>query len=126
MSQPISTLMQREVHAVGMDDTIAATQALFTEKRLSWAPVLDPDGAAIGVVSSTDLLKFHVQGRDPGAVPTWQLCSYRPLAVDLHTPVQDVARQMVDQHVHHVVVTDGPRLAGIVSSLDFVREFARR
>lgn len=125
MSQPISSLMQREVHTVGMDDTVADMEALFSAKHLSWAPVMDPDGTAIGVVSSADLLKFRAQGRDPGSVAAWQLCSYRPIAVDTDMPVHDVARLMVDQHVHHVVVTDGRGVAGVVSSLDFVRAFLR-
>ena len=70
-------------------------------------------------------MKFHALGRDPLAVPAWQLCSYRPISVGIDAPVHEVARLMVDRHVHHVVVTEGSSLAGVVSSLDFVRTFVR-
>jgi predicted transcriptional regulator len=125
MNQPISSLMQRAVHTVGMDDTVAEVETLFAAHDLSWAPVMDSDRTAIGVISSADLLKFHAQGRNPQAVAAWQLCSYKPIAVGIDVPVHEVARLMVDQHVHHVVVTEGAAVAGVVSSLDFVRTFMR-
>ena len=87
--------------------------------------MIDADRTAIGVVSGADLLKFHAQGRDPLAVPAWQLCSYKPISVGIDTPVHEVARLMVDRHVHHVVVTEGSSVVGVVSSLDFVRTFVR-
>jgi len=36
-----------------------------------------------------------------------------------------VARLMIKNKVHHVVVTDSEDIAGVVSSLDFVRTFVR-
>ena len=47
-----------------------------------------------------------------------------PLGVDAATPIAEVARQMVERHMHHVVVTDKGRVVGVVSALDFVRRFA--
>ncbi len=40
------------------------------------------------------------------------------------TPVEDVARLMIDKGIHRVIVTDGGELAGIVTSMDLVRLFA--
>lgn len=125
MSQSISSLMQRMVCAVGMDDSVAEIEELFATHKLSWAPVMDSDRNAIGVVSATDLLKFHALGRDPQAVPAWQLCSYKPITVGIDTPLHEVARLMVDRHIHHVVVVAGSSVAGVVSSLDFVKTFVR-
>jgi len=125
MSQSISSLMQREVCTVGMDDSVAEIEKLFATRKLSWAPVIDADRTAIGVVSAADLLQFHALGRDPLAVPAWQLCHYKPITVGVDTTVSEVARLMVDRHVHHVVVTERDGIAGVVSSLDFVRTFVR-
>ncbi len=122
-SSPISTLMERRVYSIDIDDTIAAVEALFDQRGLTWAPVLDDKRAVIGVISAGDLLQFHVQGRDPGFVRAWQLCTYRPVMVEEQTSVGEVARMMIDQHIHHVVVTDAQGIAGVVSSLDFVRTF---
>jgi signal-transduction protein with cAMP-binding, CBS, and nucleotidyltransferase domain len=124
VSPSIASLMSRPVSAVGMDDTIAQVERLLTDKGLSWAPVLEAGGAVLGVISAADLLQFHAQQRDPLSIRAWQLCTYKPLTVDQATPVAEVARAMVEQRIHHVVVTSRDGLAGVVSSLDFVRTFA--
>jgi CBS domain-containing protein len=126
MSAAISSLMSREICSVGMDDTIAQVERLLAAKGLSWAPVLDAGGVVLGVISASDLLQFHAQQRDALAVHAWQLCSYKPLSFDETTPIDEVARAMVEEHIHHVVVTGRGGLAGVVSSLDFVRTFVRK
>ncbi|MEO8804972.1 MAG: CBS domain-containing protein [Burkholderiaceae bacterium] len=123
MSFPISSMMQRQVHAVGMDDSLASIEALLREKRLSWAPVQDPAGRVVGVVSATDLLQARARQPDTDRISAWQLCTYKPVAVEPTTPVGDVARLMVERRIHHVVVIDGDALVGVVSSLDFVDLF---
>ena len=116
--------MAREVVAVNMDETVAQVQALFSRRRLSWAPVLDGQGHLVGVISAWDLMPFQGDLHDPARVHAWQLCTYRPVAVAAETPAVEVARLMLARQVHHVVVTDHGGIAGVVSSLDFVRAFA--
>lgn len=124
MSQPISSLMHREVWSVGLDDTIQAVEAMMVAKGLSWAPVVDgSNGLVLGVISSFDLLRFHADDKQPSKVRAWQLCTYRPICVRPDTSVSEVARLMIDSKIHHVVVTDGNDIEGVVSSLDFVRAF---
>lgn len=43
-----------------------------------------------------------------------------PVSVEVDTPVDVVARLMVTERIHRVLVTDRERLVGIVSSLDLV------
>ncbi|MDQ3060988.1 MAG: CBS domain-containing protein [Pseudomonadota bacterium] len=123
MSQPISTLMQREVASVSPDATMQTVEALMVARGLSWVPVLEGGGAVLGVISSTDLLRFHADGKDPASVCAWQICTYKPIVVRPDTPLGEVARLMVESNVHHVVVAEGADFKGVVSSFDFVRTF---
>jgi acetoin utilization protein AcuB len=41
-----------------------------------------------------------------------------PLTVPLETPVSDARRMMVERRIRHLLVTDGRRLAGIVTDRD--------
>lgn len=123
MKEPISTLMTKRVWSVDMDDTIAQVEEVLTRNALSWAPVLESGRVVVGVISATDLLQFHAQRRDPDSVLAWQLCTYKPIGVDPETPVDEVARAMIAQRIHHVVVTRNAEIVGVVSSLDFVRAF---
>lgn len=123
MSQPISSLMQREVCTVDPDATVQSVEALMVARSLSWVPVVERSGAALGIISSTDLLRFHADGKQATAVCAWQICTYKPITVSADTSASEVARLMVDTGIHHVVVTDGSDIKGVVSSLDFVRTF---
>ena len=124
MKQLISSLMQHPVQSVSMDDSVERVEALLASRCLSWMPVVEPArGEVVGVISSSDLVGFHAQERDAATTYAWQMCSYKPLMVDVGTPVAEVARLMVERGIHHVVVTDANGIAGVVSSLDFVRRF---
>lgn len=128
MNESIASVMQRRVWSVAMDNTIAQVEALFAEKGLSWVVVLEAGvgSTLVGVISASDLVRFNAQGRDAASVPAWRLCSYKPISVDETTPVREVAQLMAEQKVHHVVVTNREGMAGVVSSLDFVRLFAEQ
>ena len=123
MSQAISSLMQREVFSVGPDDTMQAVEAQMVARGLSWVPVVDENGVMLGVISSVDLLRLQVEGKEAAKICAWQICTYKPITVRPDTPVSEVARLMVETNVHHVVVTEGADIKGVVSSFDFVRTF---
>jgi signal-transduction protein with cAMP-binding, CBS, and nucleotidyltransferase domain len=123
-STTVAALMQRQVTVVEMDQTIGQVEALLTERRLSWAPVLEPNGDIVAVISADDLVRMRAQGHAAADVCAWQLCTYRPICVDGGAGLAEVARQMVARGIHHVVVTEDGRVAGVVSSLDFVRAVA--
>jgi CBS domain-containing protein len=124
MHTPISSMMQSPVWSIGMDDTAQAAQALMSEHGLSWLPVLGADGQPVGVIALHDLTQFYARGGDPGVVPVWQICHYKPISVAADTSILEVAGLMLAHKIHHVVVTQHGTLVGVVSALDFVRRFA--
>jgi CBS domain-containing protein len=119
----ISSMMKSPVLSVGMDDTVASIEAFMRANQLGWVPVREPNGAIVGVVSVSDLLQVHALKNDPEAISAWQICTYRPISVPAETDAVDVARLMLESNIHHVVVTEGDSIVGVVSSLDFVRSF---
>jgi len=123
MSKTVSSLMQRRVRTIDMDDTIVDVEGMFARERLSWAPVTTRGGEVIGVISAADVLQLHASGRDAAAIRAWQLCTYKPITVAPDTTLDELARLMTTMGIHHVVVNDVEKIAGVVSSLDFVRTF---
>ena len=77
----------------------------------------------LGVITASDLLRFHADKKNPLKVCAWQLCTYKPITVRPDATVSEVAGLMVEKSIHHVVVTEGADIQGVVSSLDFVRTF---
>lgn len=123
MSEIVASLMQRRVRTIDMDDTVAGIEGMFARERLSWAPVTTGGGEVIGVISAADLLQFHASGRDAAPIRAWHLCTYKPITVAPDTTLEELARLMIARGIHHVVVKDAEKIAGVVSSLDFVRTF---
>jgi CBS domain-containing protein len=123
MSQPISSLMHREVTRVDPDDTLHAVEVKMLGKGLSWVPVVDASGVVMGVISSADLLRAHAGGPGNPRLSAWQLCTYKPVTVSPDATLAEVARLMTEGNIHHVVVAEGGDIRGVVSSLDFVRTF---
>ncbi len=122
MENPISVLMTREIWTVGSEDTIDKVEHLFALHNLSVAPVVDEVGSLFGVISSYDLLSFTAARRNPRATRAWELCTYKPVAVGPDTPISHVARIMLTNKMHHVLIVDDGQLKGIVSTLDFVKQ----
>lgn len=121
--QPISNLMQAQTETISMDLSMKEVESFLASHRLSWAPVVGDAGEVIGVISDVDLVRRHAEGRDLATTKAWQISTYRPICVAPATTVGAVAQIMVNKRIHHVVVTEGDAIRGVVSSLDFVRTF---
>ena len=94
MSEIVSSLMQRRVRTIDMDDTVPTVERMFARERLSWAPVTNSAGQVIGVISATDLLRFHATRQDAAPIKAWQLCTYKPITVAPDTTLEELARTL--------------------------------
>lgn len=123
MSMPIASMMQNQAMTVDMDATLEQVGEVLRMHNLSAVPVVERKGVVVGIISARDLAHFLHEKRDAGAVRAWEICSYKPVEVAPDATVSDVARLMVARGIHHVVVTDNKAVIGIVSALDFVKQF---
>ena len=76
------------------------------------APEVDDSAldARAGLIVAERIAKLRVKDVMTDAV----------VAVEPSTPITEVARQLVDHGIHRLLVVDGGKLAGIISSLDLV------
>ena len=65
----------------------------------------------------------------PGAIQNaksvrgWEICSMKPILADPRATVLEVAKRMLEHNVHHCVIAKNESIEGIVSSMDFLREY---
>jgi acetoin utilization protein AcuB len=59
-----------------------------------------------------------VQQREEATVKARDLMTKKPLTVAMDMPVVDARRMMLEHRIRHLLVMDGPRLAGIVTDRD--------
>jgi CBS domain-containing protein len=124
--------------------TIRQLARLFNEHEISGAPVVDPQGRLIGMVSKTDLIRRCAEGivevppaymyelisehrgEELELVPEPLVCvddfmTADPATVSPETPIGEVARLMFERRIHRVVVTDRDQIpVGIITSLDLL------
>ncbi len=141
-------LMSRDVLTIPRAMSLRAAAHLLAQLRVSGAPVVDERGACVGVISATDFLR-RADGQRKDGLPAprsdcvcadWQMveidtlpaeavCSHMtadPVMVPPHMPIRQLARAMVDAHIHRVIVTDArERPIGVVSSTDVLAAVAR-
>lgn len=148
--QPLLTrkavdLMSRQVVLIPKEMSLPGAAHLLGQARVSGAPVVDGEGRCIGVLSSTDFLHYAEKERHLGekccaSINSWQIIeadklpkesvadymTKDPVTVGPSTRIGELARMMMDAHIHRVIVVDeNKRPIGIVSSTDILAAVAQ-
>lgn len=140
-----ANLMVPDPVSIRAEASACEAMALFTEKGITAAPVIDDAGRPIGVLSRSDLLVHQVEHdknrngiADYFYAPTFktesepgprtppstaaELMTPAVFAVSLDTPIQRVVSDMVGLHVHRLFVVDEAGvLVGVISTMDVLK-----
>ena len=120
----VREIMTREVFTVAASTSIDDAARTLTFHRVGGAPVLE-HGRIVGVVSKSDLVDPRRSSR-PGAATVTDVMTRVIYAVREGDPASMAVKLMAEESIHRVIVVgDGGRVAGIVTSMDIVRAVAR-
>ena len=148
--------MQRDVITVTANDTLKDALGLMTENHVTGLPVMDGKSKCIGLITASDILNYEEEHADDtpedgtaqyfdpetqqwnsvrlsafgleefGDVQVGDVMTRQLIWVDRHTLLKDVARRMINDRVHRVLVMDAnSNLYGIISAYDVVRVVAK-
>jgi len=111
---------------------------MLDEYGITAMPVVDADGAVIGVVSEADLLRDEILPDSrthmiPVSITEWgppqrvgDVMSTHPLTVSGSSDLADAVDLMTSTVVKSLPVVDGGRVVGVISRRDVVHVLARR
>ncbi|MCO5977845.1 PAS domain S-box protein [Ideonella oryzae] len=118
LRRPLHTLASRPVVTLPRNATLLDAARCLSERRISFAPVLDADGKALGVITEAQLLRASQQGLPPDTRVDTQL---QPAAsAPGHLQAEDAYRLCLTRNVSHLLVLDKQGdLDGVVSETDF-------
>ena len=129
----IRELMNPKPGVLTPDVTMPDAMRIMREQRVHRMPVVDAQGALVGIISETDL---HNAGPSQATllayweIPsllakiTVQMLMVKDVAtVGEDTPVEDAARIMADRNVSCLPVMNGKALVGMVSQNNIFRAF---
>jgi CBS-domain-containing membrane protein len=141
-------LMSRTLITIPRPMSLRAAAHRLAQAGVSGAPVVDEQGRCVGVLSATDLVRWLDRGPHAGGRPAagngtcfcsdWQVADLEGLPDDdvghfMTTDVVsaapgarlgDLARRMLDAHIHRVIVLADGRPVGVVSSTDVLAAVA--
>lgn len=131
--------MTRNVVWAAPDMTIRDAMELLSQRHVSGAPVID-GGKVVGIFSSTDLLAHLAELNDTTPSLTFRRRRSRTTTLEDVTvdevmtrrvqslppdfSIEEAARVMMEKQIHRVLVMEGDRLLGIVSTSDLAKAVA--
>lgn len=140
----VCDVMTRDVISVPASRPMPDAAGALTDAHISGAPVVNDQGQCVGVLSASDFVyraawaadavRPNGAGARPAVAdggarrpPTDLVASYMSPAlhaVNVSRSLMDAARLMCLHHVHRLVVLDdGGKPAGVLTSLDLVAAF---
>jgi CBS domain-containing protein len=109
----VKDIMTTPVIDAHVDTPVNGLVDLLARHRISAVPIIDDEGAVVGVVSEYDLLAR--QGKTAA-----DIMSSGVISVTEDTDVDDVRVLLIDRRIRRVPVLHGQHLVGIVSRSDLV------
>jgi CBS domain-containing protein len=137
-------IMRKRVITVTPETTLREVARIFLDNRISGAPVVDGFGRLVGVVSQTDLVRrdreasledvpayhqdpeearlpsgLHIE--DPDYACVKDVMTPKAITFEEDRPIYLIARTMLRERIHRVVITRQGRLCGILTSMDLLK-----
>ncbi|MBL8800064.1 MAG: CBS domain-containing protein [Planctomycetia bacterium] len=145
MTLTAADLMKHPVVTIPEDMSLHGAASLLQKEGISGAPVVNGEGRCVGVLSTTDFMKWAEAGGShsmtrPEYCSEWQVIDLEMLPRDevrhhmsidvvscnMKEPLPHLARLMLDAHIHRVFVLDCYRHpVGVVSSTDILAAVAQ-
>jgi len=125
-------LMTSPVVSLPSDGIVLEAWTVMNQKGFRQVPITTMHGTLVGIVSTQDLLhhvpELVILSNVSGAAHRRlaEIMTPRVLSATPTTDIRDIARAMLDEHIHAVPILDGNRrIVGILSVRDLLRGIAK-
>ena len=116
MNMAVAHVMTSNVFLASVDHSIQRVRELMAEKRIHAVPVVGKDRKILGIVTTADLAK-----QLDDVEPVSSVMSDVVATISATNLISDAARLMRARRIHHLVVTDGDKVIGMLSSFDLLK-----
>jgi len=120
----VKDVMTTPAITVREDASLHDVAEVLAMQRVSGLPVVDPDGAIVGVISEADIIRKEA-GQLSEARTAGEAMTAPALTIEPWRPVTEAARAMLREQVNRLPVVSDGELVGIVARADLVQAFVR-
>ena len=146
LSLTAGDLMSTPVTSIPHDMLLRDAGHLLMKANISGAPIVDPQGKCVGILSSSDFVGWAGADSDVeeasaavsfiapwGEIVNLEACegcfvsqymTRDPVTVLPTTLMGEIAQKMIDAHIHRVIVVNEAGPCGIVSTIDVMAAIA--
>jgi CBS domain-containing protein len=122
-STPISELVEDEVLRISPDASLEDVAEALTKGNVGALAVCKGD-RVLGVVSERDVVRAVAQHDDLRDKRAIDVANRTLVWCDIDSTIAEVAAEMMDRYVRHVLVEEDGRLAGVASARDLLGAYA--
>jgi CBS domain-containing protein len=121
MKLSASDVMIKDVITISESTPLKEVAKIFSERKITGAPVINEEGELVGVISETDII------RKTNSIGAWspstagQVMTKPAITVSSNDSLQRVCELMYNRRIHRVVVAEGKKIAGILTTMDILR-----
>ena len=120
---PVSTLVTESLARIGAAATLYEAADALAARDVGVLVVGDGDGAE-AVVSERDIVRALAARKDPATTRVAEVSHTDLIWCDVEATLAEVANEMMDRYVRHVLVEEDGNLVGIVSARDLLGAYA--
>ena len=118
-------LMSQQVIVAKENTNAEQISARLLAGEFNGVPVVDDNGAVIGIVTALDILKAIQGDKKLNTMLARDIMTPNPSVVKKDTPIEEIIRTLVEKEIVLVPVVEdnnNNKLIGVVARLDILRE----
>ena len=118
-------LMSQQVIVAKENTNAEQISARLLAGEFNGVPVVDDNGAVVGIVTAIDILKAIQGGKKLNAMLARDIMTPNPSTIKRDTPLEEILRILVEKEIVLVPVVEdnnNNKLIGVVARLDILRE----
>ena len=118
-------LMSQQVIVAKENTNAEQISARLLAGEFNGVPVVDDNGAVVGIVTALDILKAIQGGKKLNAMLARDIMTPNPSTIKRDTPLEEIIRILVEKEIVLVPVVEdnnNNKLIGVVARLDILRE----
>lgn len=131
----VAEVMSRDSIVLHEQDSVEYAGMVLLREGISGAPVIDDDGALVGVFSHTDVLaRFaaprqrrgpiaRLDDRHARAHTVGEACTRPAVTIGSSATIDNAARELLDRDIGRLIVVDDGAMVGVLSRSDVLKLF---
>ncbi len=122
----VHDIMMQTSLTVHREELVCEVEGLFIADNIGGVALVDDMGNLVGIITKLDMIRHEFTGNDPAYTKAWEIATQKVITIKHSAPIEEAARIMLEENVHHlVVIGESKRVVGMVSALDFVKIVAK-